>query len=118
MITISKLETKKRKLSIRTALLAGILVVGQGLLLLAPGSSNAQQAYEAYYNYLGNYPHEKETGWHQDAQGLTHDQDNWFITQRKRLWKIPVTQDLNDVDSNDPGVLARELNDTDLDFGE
>jgi hypothetical protein len=46
---------------------------------LAPYPSSASRAYEAYYNFLGNYPNQAETGWRVDAQGLTHDQDNWFI---------------------------------------
>lgn len=109
-IVINKLETKRRNRSIRTILLVGMLAAGQALLLLTPYASSAPRAYEAYYNFLGNYPDEKETGWHEDVQGLTHDQDDWFITQTRRLWRIPVTHDLNKV-SCGGGVVCRSFND-------
>ena len=47
--------------------------------------------------YLGNYPDEKATGWCEDIEGVTHDDNNWFFTQMTRLWKFPVTHDLNEV---------------------
>lgn len=103
------MKTKIQTWSVRTALLAVMSVVGQALLLLAPYTSNAQQPYEGYYNYLGNYPNEANPGWHQEAQGLAHDQNNWFITQRGSLWKIPVTRDLNDVNLDDQGVKVKKL---------
>jgi hypothetical protein len=114
-IIANKPETIVRKRSVRTILLAGALTVAASALFrLAPGAGIAQQFYEAYYNYLGNYPDGKETGWREDVQGISHDQDDWFITQTERLWKIPVAQDLNGVRSNDPGVLVKGLNNTDM----
>lgn len=44
--------------------------------------------------YVGNYPSGSYT-WSNEVQGLAHDDSNWFITQPKRLWKIPLTSDLN-----------------------
>ena len=93
-----------------------LLAMGSALLLLAPSQSSARRAYEAYYNFLGNYPDEANTGWHQGAQGLTHDRDNWFITQRGQLWKIPVSHDLNNV-SCGGGVVCRSLNGLGTDCG-
>ena len=45
--------------------------------------------------YLGNYPSDRQNGWSDNLQGVGHDQNNWFFTQKKRLWKFPLTHDLN-----------------------
>jgi hypothetical protein len=47
------------------------------------------------HKFLGDYPKDRETGWSDDIQGVTHDADNWFIAQTKLLWKFPVGHDLN-----------------------
>src|SRR5262245_5987337 len=96
-IVIDKLEMLRRMRGVRTMLIIGALAAGQALLLLAPYPIIARRAYEAYYNYIGNYPSNANTGWNGDPQGLTHDQDDWFIIERKRIWRIPVTQDLKNV---------------------
>ncbi|HKI87980.1 MAG TPA: hypothetical protein VKA38_03065 [Draconibacterium sp.] len=46
------------------------------------------------FNYLGNYPKERDNGWSEELNGVTHDDNNWFFTQRNRLWKFPVSHDL------------------------
>jgi hypothetical protein len=43
---------------------------------------------------LQRYPDATATGWHEEAQGLAHDRDHWFISQRSFLWKVPVGVDL------------------------
>jgi hypothetical protein len=78
------------------------------LMLLAVASPSLD-SYEAYYLYLGNYPSDANPGWHENVQGLTHDRDNWFITQTGRLWKIPVECDLGSVSRGDRGVLVKRL---------
>lgn len=45
--------------------------------------------------YLGNYPSHRSPGWSNELQGLAHDLQNWFITQKDTLWKFPVSHDLN-----------------------
>ncbi|MFZ5995488.1 MAG: hypothetical protein ACOYU4_10945 [Thermodesulfobacteriota bacterium] len=47
------------------------------------------------YNYLGNYPKDRETGWSDNLQGVTNDGHNWFFTQETNLWRFPVSHDLN-----------------------
>jgi hypothetical protein len=85
------------------------LLIGGFLLPLEHSTATAQrQLFEAYYNYLGNYPKGAETDWSWEAQGLAHDDDHWFITQRWRLWKIPVTQDLKSVSAGGE-VLSKWL---------
>ncbi len=43
------------------------------------------QHYEAYYNYIGNYPHNREITMSEQIQGVTHDDKNWFFTQREKI---------------------------------
>lgn len=45
--------------------------------------------------YLGNYPDERSGFWTSNIQGVTHDKNYWFISQTRRLWRIPIEQDLN-----------------------
>ncbi len=51
------------------------------------------------HTFLGNGPDEDRPGWHQEANGLTHDAGYWYITQNvdsPKLWRIPVDHDLSD----------------------
>jgi len=55
--------------------------------------------------FLGDYPRDREPGWSEDCQGLANDDDNWFITQMERIWKFPVSHDLNrSVSGPDPAA--------------
>lgn len=83
---------KKRK---RTGTLVGIVIVAFLFLIPFQPRGVAQHAYEGYYLHLGEYPVDGRAGWHAEAQGLTHDNSHWFITQRDALWRVPVNQDLN-----------------------
>ncbi|MFQ5813765.1 MAG: hypothetical protein ACE5I2_11360 [Anaerolineae bacterium] len=73
--------------------------------------------YEGYYLYLyddgGDYPSLREPGWHEEAQGITHDDSNWFITQKEALWKIWVGLDLAGPGSPNvtPGLYRINLGD-------
>ncbi len=79
-------------------------------LFFAHGPTAAlAQDYEAYYlNNRQFYPL-GETNWSDDAQGVAHDDGNWFITTTHSMWKIPVERDLDSVSSSSPGVVHREL---------
>jgi HYR domain len=80
------------------------------------------------HTFIGNSPDEGNPGWHQEAQGLTHDADYWYVTQNPafrpsgneivggpRLWRIPVTTNLSSgVDCGAGGVSCKELRDTPL----
>jgi hypothetical protein len=48
------------------------------------------------HTYLGNYPDEREDDWTEECQGVTHDGDHWFITQKSAVWRVPLTKDLRD----------------------
>jgi len=53
------------------------------------------QDYEGYYQYIGNYPSDREYFISNECQGVTHDTSHWFFSTRWKLYKIPVTVDLN-----------------------
>jgi len=64
------------------------------LVLAAAVTASGQVPYEGYYLFLNDYPRNANPGWHVEAQGLAHDENNWFITQQKAIWKIPVSRDI------------------------
>ncbi len=87
------------------------------MLVILSDSLAEQQSYEGYYLYIDEYPKEESPGYHEDVQGLTHDGNNWFITQsdaddsdqeERSLWKIPMTIDLNNVSDHTPYVPPSE----------
>ena len=50
-----------------------------------------------YLEFINDYPRNRETGWSDECQGITHDEGNWYISQKTRLWKFPIaTHDLNE----------------------
>lgn len=63
--------------------------------VVADATSRAYQPPIYSYRYLGNYPKDRETGWSDNMQGVTHDENNWYFTQTAKLWKFPVGHDLN-----------------------
>jgi hypothetical protein len=83
------------------------LIFALGLLigltgLPTPQTPGGAEPYESYFMYLGDYPDEANPGWHENVQGLDHDDSHWFITQTEKLWKIPVTHDLARPASTNP----------------
>jgi hypothetical protein len=50
------------------------------------------------------YPSNGKPDWSEQAQGLAHDVDNWFITQDGNLWRVPVSINLNHVTVSTPHV--------------
>ena len=79
-------------------------------VLALPSAAFAQHAgYEYALRFLGDYPAETNPGFHEDIQGVTHDDDHWFFTQAKKIWKVPVGQDLAvDVSAN-PGTRILDI---------
>lgn len=79
-----------------------LVVIALALILIAAGDSVSQDTrtlgpYESYYRHIGNYPHNEETPFSERMQGVSHDHDHWYITQKAYLWKIPVGIDLGDM---------------------
>jgi hypothetical protein len=48
------------------------------------------------HTYLGNFPDERQDEWTNECQGVTHDENHWFITQKGAVWRVPVGKDLRD----------------------
>jgi hypothetical protein len=62
--------------------------------------------------YLGEYPSARRNGWSKELQGITHDNDSWFLTQRDKLWKFPRGHDFNvklSKPSPDKGILMATI---------
>jgi hypothetical protein len=56
--------------------------------------------------FLGNYPNELNSNWSDETQGVTHDTTHWYISQKPRIWKVPVSRDLN---QSFNGLLSAEI---------
>ena len=41
-----------------------------------------------------DYPKDREPGWSNRLQGVTHDDTNWYITQEHVFWIFPVARDI------------------------
>src|SRR5262245_31089550 len=108
-------------------LVSAMIAIAVSLASFAqPGVGSAQVC--SQHTFLGDRPTAGNPGWHVEAQGLAHDSDYWYITQNPpfafspiivgggpRLWRIPVTHDLNDhVACDDPGVSCEILFNTEL----
>ncbi len=100
------------------AVIASILVVA------APPAAMADDPCPApTINYLGNWPSHRSPGWSDELNGIGHDDDHWLISQKWRLWSIPVEYDLNeeidlypnndevDLDALKPGVQEVHIDD-------
>ena len=48
------------------------------------------------YKYIRNYPSDREMGWSDELQGVSHDSNNWFFTQNGNIWKFPLNHDLDE----------------------
>ena len=48
------------------------------------------------YEYIRQWPKDREMGWSHDANGVCHDLNNWFFSQNGNLWKFPITHRIGD----------------------
>ncbi len=117
-LTMSYYEIRKRDNAMKTrkrGTIRGIVLALTLIFMMFPAGAFAWPgpygSTESYFNYQGNYPNNGYTAYSYRSQGLAHDEDHWFITQKHRIWKIPVVQDLNTVTSESPGVLTLHIND-------
>lgn len=77
-----------------------ILIFAAGLYTMSVQPLPAySQTYESYYRYVSQYPYQAKLTFSEELQGVTHDSDNWYFTQKEALWKIPVECDLNGWDN-------------------
>lgn len=96
------------------------LFAALALLRTSPALAGGGGAsYESYFLHLGDYPSYDTISWSEDVQGITHDDNHWFITQASEilpeyryLWKIPVGNDLeDDAEPGVNGVQRKHIND-------
>ena len=66
---------------------------------------------EMYYVYTSEYPRDRDAEWAENVQGVTHDNDHWYITQTRTLWKIPLDIDINEAARNTQNVQIIDLKD-------
>jgi hypothetical protein len=45
--------------------------------------------------YLGNYPSNRENFWSNRAQGLANDGENWFVTDKTTIFRVPLSVSLS-----------------------
>ena len=62
------------------------------------------------HTYLGNLPDERQDDWTSECQGVTHDGNHWFITQKGAVWRVPIGKDLKDhLQNGVDGVKRRTI---------
>lgn len=67
----------------------GILTV-----LLLAGTAGAQDTCRTTHELIGEHPSLAHTIWSRDLQGISHDDENWYITNVDGLYRIPASVDL------------------------
>ena len=95
-------ESVPIRLALRGAVLAAAVVGGMGPPIAAQDDPDM-------FRIINDYPVEENPGWHEDVQGVTHDDSHWFITQTTSLWKIPVSHDLAVDASDNPDTRSTTL---------
>lgn len=50
---------------------------------------------EAFTRYLGDNPRGFETDWSEGFNGVSHDETHWYLTQRRYLYRTPLSEPLN-----------------------
>jgi len=103
--TIARMKNRRATL---TSLIIFICIIGVGVIGHLPVSAQIwPEPYEGYYLMRGNYPDDDESHWSDEVQGLTHDENNWYITTRYEVWKVPLHYNLETFENGDPGVIHR-----------
>jgi hypothetical protein len=97
------------KAIITVLLVTAVLMIGRTAVFGSP------EGYQQYFRYSDSYPDDvSNNGFVEEANGIAHDDDYWYITNNKYwvafpyftqvLWKIPVTQNLYGIGINTPEV--------------
>ena len=84
-------------------------VLATAALLTCGVTAPAQPFYSSYYLYLGDHPSSRSPGFHKNVQGIAHDNDHWYISQARKIWRIPVSHNLDSVSASDPGVSVLSI---------
>lgn len=79
------------------------------LLLLAATPARPDPPCGVTHIQLGDYPVLAWTPWSVEAQGVTHDERHWFVSNRTALFKIPASADLASDLERSPGTLRAPM---------
>jgi hypothetical protein len=77
----------------------------------------ASDLWPGYYKWPSDYPQARESGWSDELQDVTHDDQHWYFSKgitsdKYKLWKFPVTHNLNDKVSSprpEKGILGAPM---------
>ncbi len=107
----SDLSVRRQRPTTAIACLALVAGVLGSVALACAGFAQDYPAGEAHTRFLGDSPRGAEQAWSENLDGLANDGvSNWFVTQRDRIWRIPVGVDLGYAGIFLPaGVLSRDL---------
>ena len=62
------------------------------------------------YHFLDDYPSDFELFWTDELNGVAHDKDYWYFTNKTQLWKFPVGFDLGrDFDKDNPPTGIKRI---------
>jgi|SRR5215211_119270 len=57
-----------------------------------------------------DYPSDREPGWSEELNGVTHDASTWYFAQKNMIWSFPIDHDLSaDVDPDEPPGFVTTL---------
>lgn len=72
-----------------------------------------ERNYISSIKYLGNYPKDKYGSWTKGLQGVGNNNDYWFFTQKRTIWKMPKNIEFEHTKNLKPtvknGVLRKNM---------
>jgi hypothetical protein len=76
-------------------------------LLLGSLMLSAHARYPYDLKPTSDYPSNRSIPWGIENQGVTHDEQFWYITQRDYMWKIPVDRPLSKAIGKDEAAIIK-----------
>lgn len=64
-------------------------------------------SYAINLNYVAQYPDNRHIAWAKNNQGVSHDEENWFISQQDYLWKIHKSIPLSSATSTNHPLISK-----------
>ena len=81
-------------------------VVALLVFLLALPAYTQSYVYESSFLYLGDYPGNADPFYTVELQGITHDDDYWYITNQWNIFKFHISDDLDSSSPRDSKQLT------------
>lgn len=90
-----------------------ILLILFSILPLSTNQSSINKRYNEVLDvrYIGNYPTNKYGNWINGLQGVGNDDNFWFFTQKKMIWKMPKGIKFEQSNNLQPqnGILKKQM---------